>query len=84
MPCWISARWFTGPPWRLAVNQAGGAFGVETQHPMGSMPVRSILSSHAQGSRLPAGTRSLDLRGAAWAGDLSVRAVDVSVDFGAI
>jgi sulfite oxidase len=50
---------------------------------MESMPVRSILSSHAHGSRLPAGTRALDLRGAAWAGDLSVRAVDVSVDFGA-
>jgi DMSO/TMAO reductase YedYZ molybdopterin-dependent catalytic subunit len=50
---------------------------------MASMPVRSILSSHAHGARLPAGTRSLDLRGAAWAGDLTVRAVDVSVDFGA-
>jgi DMSO/TMAO reductase YedYZ molybdopterin-dependent catalytic subunit len=50
---------------------------------MESMPVRSILSSHAHGSRLPAGTRSLDLRGAAWAGDHSVRAVHVSVDFGA-
>jgi DMSO/TMAO reductase YedYZ molybdopterin-dependent catalytic subunit len=50
---------------------------------MESMPVRSILSSHEHGSRLPAGTRALDLRGAAWAGDLTVRAVDVSVDFGA-
>ncbi len=50
---------------------------------MTSMPVRSILSSHAHGTRLPAGTRSLDVRGAAWAGDLTVRAVDVSVDFGA-
>jgi DMSO/TMAO reductase YedYZ molybdopterin-dependent catalytic subunit len=50
---------------------------------MESMPVRSILSSHAHGSRLPAGTRSLDLRGAAWAGDLTVRAVHVSTDFGA-
>lgn len=50
---------------------------------MESMPVRSILSSHAHGSRLPAGTRSLDLRGAAWAGDLTVSAVHVSVDFGA-
>jgi DMSO/TMAO reductase YedYZ molybdopterin-dependent catalytic subunit len=50
---------------------------------MASMPVRSILSSHAHGTRLPAGTRSLDLRGAAWAGDNTVRAVDVSVDFGA-
>jgi DMSO/TMAO reductase YedYZ molybdopterin-dependent catalytic subunit len=50
---------------------------------MESMPVRSILSSHAHGSRLPAGTRGLDLRGAAWAGDLTVRAVHASVDFGA-
>ncbi|MGG5823421.1 sulfite oxidase [Falsiroseomonas sp. HW251] len=49
---------------------------------MESMPVRAILSSLAHGTRLPAGTRSVDLRGAAWAGDLSVRAVDVSVDFG--
>ncbi len=48
-----------------------------------SMPVRSILSSHAHGTRLPAGTRALDLRGAAWAGDLAVRAQHVSVDFGA-
>lgn len=48
-----------------------------------SMPVRSILSSHAHGSRLPAGTRQLDLRGAAWAGDLTARAVHASVDFGA-
>lgn len=32
---------------------------------MESMPVRSILSSHAHGSRLAAGTRALDLRGAA-------------------
>ena len=50
---------------------------------MESMPVRSILSSHAHGARLPAGTRALDLRGAAWAGDHTVRAVHVSVDFGA-
>ncbi|CAH0184675.1 sulfite oxidase [Roseomonas sp. CECT 9278] len=49
---------------------------------MESMPVRSVLTSHAHGSRLPAGTRALDIRGQAWAGDLTVRAVDVSVDFG--
>jgi DMSO/TMAO reductase YedYZ molybdopterin-dependent catalytic subunit len=49
---------------------------------MESMPVRSVLTSHAHGTRLPAGTRALDIRGQAWAGDLTVRAVDVSVDFG--
>ncbi|MBR0647076.1 sulfite oxidase [Plastoroseomonas hellenica] len=50
---------------------------------MQSMPVRSVLTSLAHGARLPAGTREIDLRGAAWAGDDTVRAVDVSVDFGA-
>ncbi len=50
---------------------------------MMSMPVRSVLTNVAHGARLPAGTRSLDLRGAAWAGDLTVRAVHASVDFGA-
>ncbi|WP_137178262.1 sulfite oxidase [Roseomonas sp. AR75] len=59
-------------------NNNGASF-----HDLESMPVRAILSSIAHGTRLPAGTRSLDLRGAAWAGDLTVRAVDVSVDYGA-
>ena len=47
------------------------------------MHVRSVLTSHAHGARLPAGTRALDLSGKAWAGDLTVRAVHVSTDFGA-
>jgi DMSO/TMAO reductase YedYZ molybdopterin-dependent catalytic subunit len=50
---------------------------------MESMPVRAVLTSHAHGTRLPAGTRRLDIRGQAWAGELSVRAVDVSIDYGA-
>jgi sulfite oxidase len=50
---------------------------------MESMPVRSIISSPANGTRLAAGTRNLALRGAAWAGDTAVAAVHVSVDFGA-
>ena len=48
-----------------------------------SMPVRSIVTSLANGAKLPAGTTELKLRGAAWAGDLRVRRVDVSIDFGA-
>jgi sulfite oxidase len=47
-----------------------------------SMPVRSIVTSLANGAKLPAGTKELKLRGAAWAGDLRVRRVDVSIDFG--
>lgn len=48
-----------------------------------SMPVRSIISSPANGTRLGAGTRTLSLRGAAWGGDPAVEAVHVSIDFGA-
>jgi DMSO/TMAO reductase YedYZ molybdopterin-dependent catalytic subunit len=47
-----------------------------------SMPVRSIITNPANGAKIAAGTRSLDLRGASWAGDLTVRRVDVSVDYG--
>jgi DMSO/TMAO reductase YedYZ molybdopterin-dependent catalytic subunit len=49
---------------------------------MTSMPVRSIITSPANGTRLPAGTREIDLRGAAWDGDAGVGAIDVSIDFG--
>jgi sulfite oxidase len=48
-----------------------------------SMPVRSVLTNLGHGARLPAGTRELDLRGHAWAGDRTVRAVHASIDFGA-
>jgi DMSO/TMAO reductase YedYZ molybdopterin-dependent catalytic subunit len=48
-----------------------------------SMPVRSIITSPANGAKLPPGTKELALRGAAWAGDLTVKQIDVSIDFGA-
>ena len=48
-----------------------------------SMPIRSIITIPANGTKLPAGTKEVKLRGAAWAGDLTVRQVDVSTDFGA-
>jgi sulfite oxidase len=47
-----------------------------------SMPVRSIVTSPANGAELAGGTRQLNLRGAAWAGDKTVRQVDVSIDYG--
>jgi hypothetical protein len=47
------------------------------------MPVRSIITSPANGAKFAAGTRELKLRGAAWAGDYAVRAVHVSTDYGA-
>ena len=48
-----------------------------------SMPVRSIITSPANGAKVPAGTKQVALRGAAWTGDNTVRRVDVSLDFGA-
>src|SRR3546814_8037141 len=46
------------------------------------MPVRSIITSPANGTELPSGTPRLDLRGAAWNGDHEVRQVQVSIDYG--
>jgi hypothetical protein len=48
-----------------------------------SMPVRSIITSPANGTKLPAGSREVKLRGAAWAGDYTVKQVDITTDFGA-
>lgn len=49
---------------------------------MTSMPVRAIITSPANGTRLPAATREVALRGAAWAGDHEVAKVEVSLDAG--
>jgi DMSO/TMAO reductase YedYZ molybdopterin-dependent catalytic subunit len=48
-----------------------------------SMPVRSIITSPANGTSFGKGVREMRLRGAAWAGDYTVQRVDVSIDFGA-
>jgi sulfite oxidase len=48
-----------------------------------SMPVRSIITSPANGTSFGKEVREVKLRGAAWAGDLTVRQVDVSIDYGA-
>jgi hypothetical protein len=46
------------------------------------MPVRAIITNPANGTKLAAGTRELKLRGASWAGDYTVRRVDISIDYG--
>jgi DMSO/TMAO reductase YedYZ molybdopterin-dependent catalytic subunit len=48
-----------------------------------SMPVRAIITNVANGAKFPAGTQTMALRGAAWAGDYTVKQVDVSIDNGA-
>jgi DMSO/TMAO reductase YedYZ molybdopterin-dependent catalytic subunit len=47
-----------------------------------SMPVKSIITYPKSGAVISAGTE-IEVRGHAWAGDLSVKTVDVSIDFGA-
>ncbi len=47
-----------------------------------SMPVRSIVTFPADGTRLAAGARKLELRGHAWAGDNDIKTVEISTDYG--
>ncbi|WP_246390774.1 sulfite oxidase [Methylorubrum rhodinum] len=47
-----------------------------------SMPVRAVTTSPANGTRLPTGAHDLDLRGAAWGGDIPIARVEVSIDGG--
>ncbi|UCH49427.1 MAG: molybdopterin-dependent oxidoreductase [Betaproteobacteria bacterium] len=47
-----------------------------------AMPVKSLITYPESGIAL-SGSRALDVRGHAWAGDHSVKSVDLSIDFGA-
>jgi len=47
-----------------------------------SMPVKSLITNPKTGIKIKFG-QTLDLRGHAWAGDLSVERMDLSIDFGA-
>ena len=48
-----------------------------------SMPVKSLITSPASGMVVPSNKPTLQVRGHAWAGDNTVEAVHVSMDFGA-
>jgi sulfite oxidase len=75
----------TGTAYRVAIKPMlpGGKADDANFKIMESMPVRSIVTSPANGTRLAAGTKEVKLRGAAWAGDLEIKAVHVSIDYGA-
>jgi DMSO/TMAO reductase YedYZ molybdopterin-dependent catalytic subunit len=60
----------------------GGKFDEKKMRILESMPVRSIITNVRDGERLKPGTREIALRGHAWAGDLTIRAVQVSADYG--
>jgi DMSO/TMAO reductase YedYZ molybdopterin-dependent catalytic subunit len=74
-----------GTSYRVAINPMvpGGKVDEKNMKDLESMPVRSIITSPADGAKIAAGTREVKLRGASWAGDLTVREVDVSTDYGA-
>jgi DMSO/TMAO reductase YedYZ molybdopterin-dependent catalytic subunit len=73
-----------GTSYRVAIKPMvpGGKPDPANFRDLESMPVRAIITSPANGARPPAGTREISLRGAAWAGDHTVRAVDLSIDYG--
>jgi len=87
---WIRDREHDGPgmtglSYRIPVHPlppGSDASNVETRI-LESMPVRSIVTAPAHGAVLAAGTRSVTVRGAAWAGDDEVARVDCSIDGGA-
>ena len=74
-----------GASYRVAIKpmMPGGKADDSNFKILESMPVRSIITNPANGTRLPTATREIRLRGAAWAGELDVRRVDLSTDFGA-
>ena len=73
----------TGTSYRVPkYNMASGAKMPEADFKIiESMPIKSLISSHASGITLA--NRTLNLAGHAWAGDRSVGSVEVSADFGA-
>jgi sulfite oxidase len=86
---WVRDRIHDGPgmggfSYRLARNPiVPGSKGDENDTViLESMPVRAVISYPADGARLAAGTKKLDLRGHAWAGENEIKAVDISTDYG--
>jgi DMSO/TMAO reductase YedYZ molybdopterin-dependent catalytic subunit len=87
---WVRDKIHDGPgmgatSYRVAINPMvpGDRADEKNFRDLESMPVRSIITSPAHGTSLPANTRTVRLRGASWAGDNTVRRVHISIDYGA-
>ena len=74
-----------GTSYRVAINPMvpGERPDEKNFRDLESMPVRSIITSPMNGTSFGKDVREVKLRGAAWDGDLTVRRVDISIDFGA-
>src|SRR5256886_4390070 len=87
---WVRDKVHDGPgmggtSYRVAINPMvpGDRPDEKNFRDLESMPVRSIITSPMNGTSFGKDVREVKLRGAAWAGDLTVRRVDISTDFGA-
>ncbi len=87
---WIRDKYHDGPgmgatSYRVAIKPMvpGDKPQEDNFRDLESMPVRSIITEPANGTTFGKDVREVKLRGAAWAGDLTVRRVDISTDFGA-
>ena len=74
---WVRDKYHDGPgmgetSYRVAIKPMvpGDKPDDEELPDLESMPVRSIITNPANGAKLAAGTKEVNLRGAAWAGDL--------------
>lgn len=98
-PASVSGKWLTrivirdkvhdgpkmeGQSYRVPKNpvEPGTKVADEDMKIIEAMPVKSIIT-HPKTGAMVEGSRSFEVRGHAWAGDLEVTAVHVSIDFGA-
>ena len=74
----------TGAAYRLPPHPvaAGTKVDKKTMVFIESMVVKSLITSPESGVKLPKGERSVHVHGHAWAGDNTVKALDLSIDFG--
>jgi sulfite oxidase len=73
---------FMKPGYRLPNHSIspGGDVNPEDTHPITSLGVKSVIAQPGDGSSLK--SRSLNIRGAAWAGETAITRVEISVDGG--
>lgn len=89
---WIRDRRHDGPgmtgisykiPIRpLPPPQGGAKYDTANLRDLESMPVRAIITGPADGASFDADAREIDVRGASWAGDFTVKQVEISTDHG--
>ncbi len=80
---WSGAK-MAPPAYAVPIEPAvpGSSVPPEAYAEIHSMPVKSLITTPRNGTRLVSGRRDVEVAGHAWAGDTEVERVDVSIDFG--